>query len=99
MENGGIVGTVSWIPASENGPTIPFNGPKLMAFAYVGDRHREDTPIVVRGLQGDGASCEVTAEWVADYAAPTVRAGDVITLVASQRPIARIEVTSVDTRT
>ena len=95
MDNGGMAGTFHWIPAAENGPTAPFPGERITAFAYVGDGHRRDLAIRVQGLQSGGGAAEVTATWVDGYAPGEVREGDVITLVASQRPIARLEVTRV----
>ena len=63
-----------------------------MAFAYIGDRHREDTALLVRGVQADADAFEIHRGVGRGYPAPNARSGDVITLVASQRPIARIEV-------
>ena len=90
-----LTGTLRWIPAEENGPTMPFDQQHISAFAYVGDRRNDESAIVVRGLDKDSTESSVEAEWVDSYPALSTRTGDVITLIGAQRPIATIAVTSI----
>ena len=87
-----FVGSFRWIPVEENGPTTPFHSDRMSTFAYLDPS--EETAIFVRGLPDFGGSGEVQARWCDGFPSPVVAAGDVITLIASQRPIATMEVTS-----
>jgi hypothetical protein len=80
----------------ENGPTTPFHSDRMSAFAYLDPG--EETAIFVTGLPDFEQSGEVQASWCDGYPSPAVTIGDVITLIASQRPIATLEVTSTTTR-
>lgn len=86
-------GTFRWIPVAENGPTLPFGRPKMAAFAYVEPRRETEGALLIHGLPGPDEAGRVTASWTAGYAIPTALPGDVVTVVASQRPIATIDVT------
>jgi hypothetical protein len=90
-----LTGTLRWIPAEENGPTMPFDQQHISAFAYVGDRRDDESAIVVRGLEEGTTESSVEAEWVDSYPQLTTSPGDVITLIGAQRPIATIAVTSI----
>lgn len=90
-----MTGTLRWIPAEENGPTMPFDQQHISAFAYVGDRRDDESAIVVRGLEEGTTESSVEAEWVDSYPQLTTSPGDVITLIGAQRPIATIAVTSI----
>ncbi|MBK6309488.1 MAG: hypothetical protein IPF42_02465 [Candidatus Microthrix sp.] len=90
-----MTGTLRWIPAEENGPTMPFDQQHISAFAYVGDRRNDESAIVVRGLEEGTTESSVEAEWVDSYPQLTTSPGDVITLIGAQRPIATIAVTSI----
>ena len=90
-----LTGTLRWIPAEENGPTMPFDQQHISAFAYVGDRRDDESAIVVRGLEEGTTESSVEAEWVDSYPQLTTSPGDVITLISAQRPIATISVTAV----
>src|SRR5262245_29486388 len=87
-----IEGVLRWVPPGENGPTIPFDGERITAFAYVGSERGAESAIAVSGLVVGAEECAVRAEWVDGYPALAVVAGDVITLTASQRPIATLAV-------
>lgn len=87
-----ISGSFRWVPIEENGPSQPLGVDHLSAFAYV--EPSEESAIFVRGVPEFGGSGEVEARWCEGYAAPATKEGDVITLIASQRPIATISVTS-----
>lgn len=91
-----ILGTLTWVPPGENGPTMPFDVDQITSFAYVGDDRTSASALVVRGLAPGGAAGPVTASWVESYPELAVGAGDVITLMASQRPIATISVTGLE---
>jgi hypothetical protein len=90
-----MTGTLRWIPIDQNGPTLPFGHTRLSAFAYVGDDRQNESALVVRGIERGATESSVEAEWVDGYPALTARMGDVITLVASQRPIATLALTMV----
>ena len=90
-----MTGTFRWIPVEQNGPTMPFDFERISAFAFVGDDMRTESAIVVRGLQRGASESSVKAQWVDGYPELDARPGDVITLVASQRPIATISLSSV----
>ena len=90
-----LTGTLRWIPAEENGPTMPFDQQHISAFAYVGDRRDDESAIVVRGLEEGTTESSVEAEWGDSYPQLTTSPGDVITLIGAQRPIATIAVTSI----
>src|SRR5688572_3692059 len=44
-----FIGTFQWIPATENGPTMPSARPKLSGFAYVEPRRDVEGAILLRG--------------------------------------------------
>lgn len=90
-----ISGEFRWVPAEDNGPTMPFERSRISAFAYVGD-HMNETAVFVEGLPPAGETAPVSLRWVDGYPAPDVEPGDVITLTASQRSIATIRVESTD---
>ena len=87
-----VTGVLRWVPASENGPTIPFDGDRITAFARLDSDPTAESALVVRGLVAGATECSVEAEWVDGYPALATSPGDVIMLTASQRPIARITV-------
>ena len=87
-----IEGVLRWVPPGENGPTIPFDGERITAFAHVGSERSSESAIAVSGLVAGAEECLVRAKWVDGYPALAVTAGDVITLTASQRPIATLAV-------
>src|SRR3954467_12879941 len=91
-----VSGRFQWIPASENGPTMPFGRPKLSGFAYVEPRRDVEGAILLHGLPDGDAAAEVEGRWLPGYPVPETRVGDVIVVVASQRPIARLAVTHVN---
>jgi hypothetical protein len=88
-----MTGTLRWVPIEENGPTLPFDNTRLSAFAYVGDDRQNESALVVRGIELGATESSVEAEWVDGYPALAAHPGDVITLVASQRPIATLALT------
>ena len=59
-----MTGTLRWIPAEENGPTMPFDQQHISAFAYVGDRRNDESAIVVRGLDKDSTCLLYTSRCV-----------------------------------
>lgn len=91
-----IAGILRWIPVADNGPTMPFEHERISAFAYVGDDQRRETVLVAHGVRPGATESEVEARWVNGYPELPVRPGDLITLTASQRPIAILEVTAAD---
>lgn len=90
-----VSGRFQWIPASENGPTMPFGRPKMSAFAYVEPKREVEGAILLHGLPDGDAVGEVTGTWLSGYPVPETCVGDVIVVVASQRPIGRLTVTEV----
>jgi hypothetical protein len=93
MSSKTITGNLHWIPADENGPNLPFELEKMSAFAYVEPRADVEGAVLIRGLAGDGSDSAVKVQWVPGYPVPETSAGDVITVLAAQRPIATITVT------
>lgn len=91
MQTDVIRGEFRWVPIEQNGPSLPFDGDRLSAFAYLDPS--QESAIYVEGLPGAGEAGGVEARWCDGYPAPLTKAGDVITIIASQRPIATIEVT------
>ncbi len=71
---------------------MPFVHNQISAFAYIDPA--EESAIRVEGIPGFGKTGDVLASWCDGYPTPEAHAGDVITLIASQRPIATIVVTS-----
>ena len=90
MSTDAITGEFRWVPKEENGPSLPMGVDRLSAFAYVDPA--EESAIFVRGVPEFGQAGTVEAVWCDGYPSPATRPGDVITLIASQRPIATIEV-------
>lgn len=88
-----IIGNLRWIPAAENGPNIPFQLTKMSAFAYVEPNVDVEGAVLIRGLTGDGDDSRAELSWVPGYPMPETGPGDVITVLAAQRPIATIIVT------
>ena len=88
-----MTGTLRWIPVDENGRTLPFGYTHLSAFAYVGDDRQHESALVIRGVARGETESLVEAAWVDGYPALAAHPGDVITLVASQRPIATLALT------
>ena len=82
MSSKTITGNLHWIPADENGPNLPFE-----------PRTDVEGAVLIRGLAGDGSDSAVKVQWVPGYPVPETSAGDVITVLAAQRPIATITVT------
>ena len=56
---------------------------------------REEGALLITGLPAQDSDGDVQACWVDGYAVPPTKAGDVVTVLASQRPIATITVTEV----
>ena len=98
MPDAAFVGTLRWIPATENGPSVPFDRPKMTAFAYVEPQRDEEGAILIRGLAQWGADCRVEVCWLPGYPIPDTNVGDVISVLASQRRIATITVTGIAER-
>ena len=90
-----VTGRFQWIPASENGPTMPFGRPKMSGFAYVEPRRDVEGAILLHGLPDRDATADVEGRWLSGYPLPETRVGDTIVIVASQRPIALLTVTQV----
>jgi len=88
-----FVGTFHWIPAVENGPTIPFGRPKMSAFAYVEPQRDNEGALLVEGVPAQEEDAAVRARWIVGYPTPHTNVGDVVTVLAGQRPIATITVT------
>jgi hypothetical protein len=90
-----LTGAFRWIPVEENGPCVPFDRPKICAFAHVDGRPDLEGALLIRALPEPGAAAEVLARWLPEYPVPHTEPGDVVTLVAAQRPIATITITAV----
>ena len=85
-----ITGSFRWVPAEENGPSLPYAHERISAYAYIDPD--EESAIFVQGIPGFGETGEVVATWCEGYPSPVAKPGDIITLLASQRPIATIMV-------
>jgi hypothetical protein len=79
-----------------HGPTAPFPYERICAFAYMGSDLETESAILVEGLEPGAEECDVRAHWVDGYPELAARQGDVVTLMAAHRPIATIEVGSVE---
>jgi hypothetical protein len=93
-----LTGMFRWIPAEDNGPCLPFDRPRISAFAYVEGRSDVEGALLIRDLPDQGAGAQVAAQWLSGYPLPRTEPGDVVTLIASQRPIATITVSDVSVR-
>jgi hypothetical protein len=91
----GFTGTFAWIPVDRNGPTVPFDRPRMSAFAYVEPRWQEEGAVLIDELPAPGTTAPVEARWLPGFPVPETRRGDTVTVTASQRPIATITVTAV----
>jgi hypothetical protein len=92
---GTIEGVLRWVPAAENGPTLPFEGDRITAFAHVGSDAGAESALVVSGLIAGASEATVQARWADGYPALATAPGDTITLSASQRPIATLVVSAI----
>ncbi len=91
----GFAGTFAWIPVERNGPTSPFDRPKLSAFAHVEPRWEVEGAVAIDRVPAPGTTGEVDGRWLPGYPVPETRLGDTIVVNAAQRAIANITVTAV----
>lgn len=93
-----FTGTFHWISPADNGPSVPFDRPRMSAFAYVEPRWDVEGAVLVEHLPPADADGPVEARWLAGYSVPATQVGDTVVVTASQRPIATITVTSAHDR-
>jgi len=95
-DQGPFGGRFRWIPPEEGGRLYPPDADHLAVIARVegSDPVTGEHCLVIDGIVADGES-EVRAWWQDPNRAPSVVPGDVLTVVGGNRPIAKLEVTSV----
>ena len=91
-----IVGSFRWIPPEEGGRLYPPDREHLAAKVRLehGAADGDEHCLLIDGIAVDRES-DVRARWQDPDHAPAVNPGDVLTVVGGNRPIARLEVTSV----